>query len=334
MREADIRPADVLNEYLRLSADDARTFFPDRTAFVPRACPACDANEPAPAFEKHGFDLVSCRRCESLYVDPVPTAERLDSFYRDSPSTRYWANVFFPAVAEARRSRIYYPRAKRTLTLAEEAGVTVHSVADVGAGAGIFLEEIVALLPDVRPLAVEPGHDLVSSCRKKGFETFPGFVEEALAEWGGRADLVTCFEVIEHVFAPAPFVAALGALARPGGLIVISGLCGDGFDIRTLGARSKAVSPPHHLNFMSRKGVETLVKRAGLTFVSFSTPGLLDVDIVLNALREDKAAVEDDVLRAYLLDASEGERAALQERLISEQRSSHMWIVAQRPSVL
>ena len=82
---------------------------------------------------------------------------------------------------------------------------------------------------------------------------------------------------------------------------------------------------------MSRAGVEILIRRAGLNFIDFSTPGQLDVDIVLNALREDEMAVDDAALRASLLHASDAERAALQSRLIAEKRSSHMWIVARRP---
>jgi len=330
MREADIRPADVLNEYLRLSAADARAFFPDNKTRLHRPCPACDSDQPVPAFEKNGFELVTCANCKSLYVDPAPDPDRLNDFYRDSPSSHYWATKFFPAVAEARRPLIFRPRAERVLAIAEEAGLELRSVIDVGAGAGMFLEELRALAPGVDGLAVEPGDDLALVCETNGFETFRGFVEDAASEWSGRADLVTCFEVIEHVFAPELLISGLGALARPGGLVVVSGLCGDGFDIQALGPRSKAVSPPHHLNFMSRSGVESLFKRAGLNFLNFSTPGRLDVDIVLNALREDNNAVSKDRVRDAVLNASEAERVAMQEELVSKARSSHMWLIGQR----
>ena len=89
----------------------------------------------------------------------------------------------------------------------------------------------------------------------------------------------------------------MGELARPGGLILVSGLCGDGLDIRTLGARSNAVSPPHHLTPLSQRS--GAADRAGLHRVSFETPGQLDVDILRSALLNDDDVVEDPELRGF-----------------------------------
>jgi SAM-dependent methyltransferase len=204
---------------------------------------------------------------------------------------------------------------------------------DVGAGAAIFLEELRRVVPDTALRAVEPGQTLAATCRAKGFETFEGVAETACAdpEWRGWADLVASFEVIEHVPDPAAYLTALAALARPGGSLVVTGLCGDGFDIQVLGDRSNAVSPPHHLNFLSHKGVAALVARCGLELLDFSTPGQLDVDIVCNALTQDPDAVADPALRRRLAIASEEDKRHLQEQLVAERRSSHMWLIVRRP---
>lgn len=333
MREADIRPADVHEEYLRLSAADAASFFPDRSGCEYRTCPGCAGEETSYAFEKNGFDLVSCRSCGTLYVNPAPVGAALESFYRDSPSAAYWARVFFPAVAEARRGSIFRPRVQRILEMLQRHGHTPRRVIDVGAGSGILLEEFAALSPHSELRAVEPGKELAASCREKGVTTFEGFAEDAatVAEWAATGDLVTSFEVIEHVPAMDQFLDALAGLARPGGIVLASGLCGDGFDIQLLGRHSNAVSPPHHLNFLSRKGVEALVRRRGLELLEFTTPGRLDVDIVCNALAKNRDAVADSEMREFLSHADTTERAALQERLCAEGRSSHMWLMMRKP---
>lgn len=333
MREAEIRPAALLSEYLRLSAADAETYFRDPQALHHRVCPGCGVDDPDPAFRKNGFQLVTCGGCGTLYADPAPTPARLDSFYADSPSSNYWAQTFFPAVAEARRTRIFRPRVERILALMENFGRTPRRVIDVGAGAAVFLEEFRTVAPDCDLRAVEPGQALAAQCRDKGFETFPGFAERAAeaAGWRGTADLVTSFEVIEHVAETVPFLAALGRLVRPGGIVLATGLTGDGFDIRALGPRSNAVCPPHHINFLSRAGVAALIARAGLEEVEFFTPGQLDVDIVMNALADDPDAVADAALRDRLLAADPGELARLQTEIAENNRSSHMWFVAQRP---
>ncbi len=333
LRESDVRPKDVFAEYLRLSAADADTFFPDKSLLVPRPCPGCGSDDPRPAFRKHGFQLATCVGCGTLYVNPAPTGAQIDAFYRDSPSTRYWATVFFPKVAEIRRTRIFRPRVSRILSLCERLGGAPRRIIDVGTGAAIFLQEFRALSPTAEIRAVEPGQELAAACKENGIETFEGFAEVAARTegWADWADLVTSFEVIEHVPAADAFFQALSGLARPGGLIVVTGLSCDGFDIQMLGPKSNAVSPPHHLNFLSRRGVAALLDRCGLEEVDFFTPGQLDVDIVCNALEEDSEAVTDPNLRDYLLTATPAARARFQEELAKTGRSSHMWILARRP---
>jgi SAM-dependent methyltransferase len=330
VKEADIRPAPVLDEYLRLSEADVAEFFPDVTSRAHRGCPGCGADDAAPAYTKRGFELVTCRGCGTLYVDPAPRPERLDAFYRDSPSTRYWSNVFFPTVAEARRIHVFRPRAADVRAILDQNRIAPRRLIDVGAGAGLFLEEFAKVAPGAELVAVEPGRDLARMLSAKGFHVCEGFAADAAVDWGSAADAVTCFEVIEHVLDARALLAELGALARPGGLVLVSGVHGGGFDIAALGRHSKAIVPPHHLNFLSREGVEALVRRAGLDLVAFTTPGKLDVDIVVNALKDDPSCVADAALRDRLLKSTEAERAALQGRIVADRRSSHMWIVARR----
>lgn len=333
MREADIRPADLHAEYMRLSAVDAGVLFGDVATRIGRACPGCGVDRPVSAFTKHGFDLARCADCDTLYVTPCPTPAQLERLYADSPSARYWARVFFPAVAEARRRRIFRPRVTRVLSLMAESGRPTSSTIDVGAGAAIFLEEMRATRCDLVLRAVEPGADLAFQCRAKGFETFAGFAAEAAFAdgWKDSADLVVSFEVIEHTHDSLGFVAELVALAKPGGTVLMSGLCGDGFDIRVLGARANAVAPPHHLTFLSRRGTFSLLARAGLDDVHVFTPGELDVDIVANALKAEDGAVSDPFLRGLLLGPDDATRAAFQAFLRDGGLSSHMWALGRKP---
>ncbi|OFX08840.1 MAG: hypothetical protein A2516_08805 [Alphaproteobacteria bacterium RIFOXYD12_FULL_60_8] len=332
MRETDIRPEHLMAEYLRLSVEDATRFFPEIDALSLGPCPGCGGTKTTDMYIKNGFPIVACAACGTLFANPRPTAAQLSEFYRDSVSARYWAKTFFPAVAEARRNKIFRPRAERALDLARRHGAAVETLIDVGAGVGLFLEEARRANGALNLRAVEPGRDAAVECRSKGLETFEGFADEAAIQTGWRetGDLVVSFEVIEHLAEPEAFVRALGCLAKPGGLILVSGLCGDGFDIQVLGARARAVSPPHHLTFLSQKGVRALFARAGLDVLDFTTPGQLDVDIVVGALEADDGAVTDPTLRHLLLEADESERVALQASLVEQKLSSHMWVLARR----
>lgn len=333
LREADIRPPDILAEYLRLNAEDGRRLLEQAGTLQHRSCPGCNANNPQPAFKKNGYSLVHCGDCKSLYVEWTPSDEVFEAFYQDSPSANYWADTFFPSVSEARRKAIFQPRASQVNAILASYDMRLKVAIDVGAGAGLFLDEFNKLIPGKDLRVVEPSAILSRTNRNLGRQVFEGYASAAAMDpaWRASGDLVTCFEVIEHVADVDAFISSLRDLCRPGGIIVISGLCGTGFDIRVLGKHSNPVSPPHHITFLSRAGVERLIGRLDLELLSFLTPGVLDVDIVRNVLLREPDAVTDDFVRDLVLNGSEETRAAFQDFLSKNCLSSHMWIIARRP---
>ena len=214
MRESDIRPRELLDEYLRLSAQDALTLFADG-ARDDIACVACASSSTRAEFEKNGFAYSRCEDCGTLYQTPRPRLEAFERFYVNSVSSDFWAKEFFPKVAEARRAAIFAPRAAELAKMLKERGFAARTVVDVGAGHGIFLSEIAGQLGGAKGIAVEPSSEMAESCRQLGFE-----VREALAEdvtdLDGRGDLVCSLEVLEHVHDPLRFLSNLAAFAAPG----------------------------------------------------------------------------------------------------------------------
>lgn len=329
MKEADIRPARVHERYLTLTREDTETYFAGRQGWAECACPGCGGDHARPAFTKHGFRYVECAACGSLFASPRPPREALDHFYREAPSSRYWAREFFPTVEEARREQIIRPRVQRILghERVRRLGADRPVVVDVGAGAGVFLTELQGAMPKAATVAVEPGEDLAAQARAHGLRVVEKPVETS-DELEGEADIVTSFEVIEHVHDPLAFVRAVARLAKPGGLVLATGLNGDGFDVQVLWGDAKAVSPPHHLNFLSIEGLKLLFERAGLTDVEIETPGELDVEIVRKGLAEGLAPDASRFLHLLLerRNGDVGER--FQGFLRDAKLSSHTWIWA------
>src|SRR5262249_14322267 len=140
-------------------------------------CVACGATDAREEFEKNGFPYSRCNGCGTLYQSPRPPLDAFEAFYRNSVSSRYWAEEFFPAVAEARRGSIFRPRVERLATLCSAKNIAVKRLIDVGAGFGIFLEEWRSRFPDTELLAIEPSKNLAQACRDKGFA-----VAEEIAE--------------------------------------------------------------------------------------------------------------------------------------------------------
>lgn len=329
MKEKDIRPADIFARYLELSRADAVELFGAASDRQDVPCPGCGDTRGQESFLKDGFRYCQCPACATLFASPRPRPEALDAFYGNSASATYWAEVFFPARMAARREQIFVPRVERILELMDERGQRAETVIDVGAGAGLFLDEFRKRRPGSTLLAVEPGRKLATVCRGLGFDTLEEPVERA-GTWAGRGDLVACFEVIEHVHAPLAFATALAALVKPGGYLVLTSLGVEGFDIQVLWEKSKSVSPPHHLNFMSRRGFADLLARAGFSSVELLTPGRLDVDIVLNAASADPSIAAGNRFLSCLLESDEATRAAFQRFLAEHRLSSHTWVLARR----
>lgn len=327
MKENEIRPEALLRRYLELSAEDADRCFAD----APRetiSCVACGGAAIDFQFEKNGFSYSSCLACGTLFQCPRPPIAAFEAFYRDSASSRYWAEEFFPAVAEARRAKIFRPRVERLAALCASRGITVDRLIDVGAGYGIFLDEWRRRFPGVQGLAVEPSESLARECRLKCFDVVENIAENVRG-YDNYAGLVACFEVLEHVYDPLAFVRVLMRLARPGGYVVVSALGVDGFDIQVLWDRSNAIFPPHHINFPSVTGFERLFARSGLVDVEVSTPGQLDVDIVRNALRRDPGLFDGNRFLRRLVE--DDVRAAAFQRFLSENRlSSHTWVIGRK----
>src|SRR3954449_10242805 len=324
MKEADIRPAELMERYLALSREDAETMLGDASTREDCACPGCGADGAPAAFDKHGFTFRECPDCGTLFVSPRPTGADLDRFYRESPSSRFWATEFFPTVAEARRERIIRPRAERVAEHRLMAELDRARVVDVGAGAGAFLDELRSLRPEWSYAAVEPGRELAEQCRALGLEVVEKPADDA-HELEGAGDVVTSFEVIEHVHDPVGFVRSIARLAKPGGLVLVTGLGGDGLDVQVLWEPSSAVSPPHHLNFLSVQGFEAMFRRAGLVDVEVETPGELDVELVQKAMANGTATAVPRFIARLLSHRDETVLADFQRFLQRARMSSHTW---------
>ena len=84
MKEEEIRPAKIFDEYLRLTKEDTKTYF--STAERKNCCcPACGSHG-RPAFTKYGFVYESCQECYSSFVNPRPVAEAFSKYYTESPA--------------------------------------------------------------------------------------------------------------------------------------------------------------------------------------------------------------------------------------------------------
>jgi SAM-dependent methyltransferase len=325
MKEEDIRKRDVLNRYLELVREDAARLFRDRSAFQEIACPACGSRDLGRQFEKCGFNYVQCRGCETLFVNPRPAYQDLMKIYVDSPSTRFWVEEFFLPMAAVRREKIFKPRAEFIAGRFPE--LRTGRMADIGAGFGLFLEEMRLQWPASDLVAIEPSLEMAAICRKKGMAVLETALEDV--DPAERFDLMTAFELFEHLHDPVPFVEKVYDLLNPGGYFFLTTLNGLGFDIQILWDRAKSVFPPQHLNFFNPHSIGTILVRKGFEIVDLATPGQLDWDIVEGAYRHD-GIDPDRFFRTVSSHGTEDAKRDLQTWIRTHNFSSHMRVVARK----
>ncbi len=105
-------------------------------------------------------------------------------------------------------------------------GVDGRRVVDIGCGGGILSESLAAQGASV--VGIDLGEKALGVAKLHQLESRSSVAyrlvaaEAFAAESPATFDIVTCMELLEHVPDPASIIAACAALAKPGGLVVIS----------------------------------------------------------------------------------------------------------------
>ena len=332
MKEEDIRPEELFKRYLSLAEKDIATYF-QTAPFYYTLCPACSACETDFVFRKMGFDYEVCNNCNTLFVNPRPNSDSFKEYYSDSPSVRFWATHFYRETEEKRREHLIKPKARIVQTIIDKYvkdSKTKSYILDIGAGYGIFCEELQKLLIRSREvIAVEPAKALQDACQANGIPVIPKFLEDIkeidLPSETSGVIAATSFELLEHLHNPGLFIENCRKILCDGGILILTTLNWNGFDLQVLQEKSNSIHPPHHINFFTTESISILLKQYGFEVLEVTTPGKLDVDIVT----KQKSDVKDSFINK-ILSSDENVKSKFQTFLQDAKLSSHMMIVARK----
>jgi len=145
------------------------------------------------------------------------------------------------------------------------------TLVDVGSGAGGFVAEVAAR-PRWRAIAVEPDPKAAEACRRVGAQVVTARWEEARLP-AGSADVITFWEVLEHLHDPVAAIVEARRVLRPHGLLVISTPNRDSLDARLFGPFWVGYELPRHLNVFSQRQLAQMLARQGFAPVAVAVPG-------------------------------------------------------------
>lgn len=140
---------------------------------------------------------------------------------------------------------------------------------DLGCAYGFFLKEA---RPYFDVSGIELAEDAAQSCRQAGLSVLSGVADEANMARVGEVDVITLFDVIEHLPQPYDTLALCGRHLKPGGLIVIT--TGDFVSLtaRLMGAAWRLMTPPQHLWFFTPESIRRMAQSLGLSVVHLDYP--------------------------------------------------------------
>lgn len=191
-----------------------------------------------------------------MFADTVPTADELREHYSQYDRDAAVSDITFGRYRELLASLERYRKSGRIL--------------DFGSGSGAFLE--VARDLGWHAHGVEFG-EAAALCAEKGFEVYEGPLGADRFP-AGHFDLVTAFEVVEHLSDPRPELESVARSIRPGGACYLTTPNFDSLSRRVLRERWRIISYPEHLNYFTTRTLTRLIEATGFRRASIATSGL------------------------------------------------------------
>jgi 2-polyprenyl-3-methyl-5-hydroxy-6-metoxy-1,4-benzoquinol methylase len=229
-------------------------------------CMLCGGRGHVPLIELDGYVVRRCENCELVDLANPPDEEALARLYSfDSGYHRELADPESPATVMHRRM------AREHLDWLSKTGVVSGRMLDVGCSVGVFLDEARSRGFTVKGVEYSPDtSELARSLY--GLDVQTGTVEDV----GERLafDVVTLWDVIEHLGAPLDSLRKVHGLLAPTGVVAIRTPNIDGLFPRRSYRVGRAigfwpaVEPPAHLVQFSKTTLRLMLERAGFEVIA------------------------------------------------------------------
>lgn len=224
------------------------------TATLNGALPQVEAFRCTSAGYGHHPQIVECKHCGYVYANP-----------------RWEGGALLDAYSAVQDETYVHERAGRELTFRKHlhelqkiiGPAGGRSLLDVGAYIGVFVE--VAQTAGWQALGVEPSDWAVAEARRRGLPVIAGTQDSP--ELKGRTfDVLTMWDVIEHVDDPAAELEKAYQLLKPGGVIAVHTMNIDSLTARLMGERWPWLMDMH-IHYFSKDTLCHMMEKSGFDIV-------------------------------------------------------------------
>lgn len=207
-----------------------------------------------------GFEaawLVKCRECGMVFSSRNPTTEELENHYKG-----YGRNDYLSPLTVKRYNEILDKLEKFRKT---------NKLIDVGCGIGYFAE--VAISRGWEVYGTEFTDNAIAICEAKGIQMQKGVLNPDNYE-AGSFDVVTSFEVIEHINNPIAETSNFNKLLRKGGALYITTPNFNSLLRYYLKGNYNVIGWPEHLSYYTPATLNSLLKSQGFKKVFIQATGI------------------------------------------------------------
>ncbi|OFX56525.1 MAG: hypothetical protein A2046_14280 [Bacteroidetes bacterium GWA2_30_7] len=236
-------------------------------------CIICFKNKLIPLrnYEKH--NLIKCRNCGLVFMKQIPTKDELDSYYS-----------VYSYEKEQIVSELTFKRYNSLLNEFEKFRNT-NNMLDIGCGQGYFLE--VAKKRGWNVFGTEYSTNAVKICENKGINMKTGMLNQNDFE-PESFDIVTSFEVLEHINNPREEIKNIYSLLRVGGLFYCTTPNFNSLTRYFTKENYNIICYPEHLTYYTNKTLNKLTLNNGFYKYKFLSTGFNPSILFHNMLIKNK----------------------------------------------
>jgi len=243
-----------------LSAIDQATGLIRADLAQARQCPICQAPPGHGLFVKDGFRHVKCRDCGLIYVSIILREDIMEQYWR---TEKAWSAVL-DSQPQMEMDRLKYQYGLDLVAWR----VQGRRLLDIGSGGGGFPK--LASETGWQVTALELNQESSKRLANQGLQVIVKHLETADLP-SKSFDLISLWEVLEHLVDPGLTLSEARRLLAPGGLLLILAPNVESLVTRLLQEKSNTFGGHSHLNHFSPRTLEALLNRAGLVGLEMET---------------------------------------------------------------
>ena len=310
---------------VELTISDIRRLTEKYNEFIESYCPACQGDKHCFYYSNFGLNFVQCVNCGTVFLNPCPNEKIILEYLNNSEGLKYWRENMPESVVRNRKEKLYTDRISYISLQILKYNITMNKFIDIGGGRGEFIEQMQKMnLFFEKNIIIEPQP---LSINITNTEVFNGTFEKYRSN--EKADLITAFEVIEHIVNPDKFMENVRINLSDEGIFILSTPNVGGFETVTLKEKSHSCWFDH-VRLYNTESLKLLLNRNGFEVIEITTPGELDVEIVHRIYLKNELDILNNYALKYLMEDGYKYKDEFQNYLVKNKLSSHIKCIAKK----